>query len=141
MIVSQAIVPLYLKDYKLMGRTHLQQIDGTGSSSVFTKLRSGFVFENLTLGQFKPGSTFCQNSKVQRELEGQLAWSQWLHIKSSNLSSQLGRKENNPLKYPFKVLTAYVLSIYAYIPKLSTLPMETLSFWNRSISQCDLKKK
>lgn len=32
-------------------------------------------------------------------------------------------------------------STYAYILNLSTLPMETLSFYNRSISQRDLKNR
>jgi len=78
-IISQAFVSLYLKVYKLMGRAHLQETDETGSSSVFTKLRSGFVSENLTPRTVQTQVKFL--SKTQSEVEeGQLAWSQWLHI-------------------------------------------------------------
>lgn len=78
-IVSQAFVSLYLRDYKFMGRALLKEIGKTGRGLVFTKLRSSFVSENLTLGQFKPRSSFCQSHKVQQQL-GQLEKSQWLEI-------------------------------------------------------------
>lgn len=69
---------LYLQDYQLLGSVG-GQISETGSSSVFMKLRPGFISENVTLGQFKPSSNFCPSPKLKRQV-GQLEQSQRLEI-------------------------------------------------------------